>query len=337
MAERKLASIQVVHDIQPIEGADFIEMVRVLGWQLVSKKGTFQKYDKCVYFEIDSILPDAEWNDITESGKRLTTRKFKGQISQGLALPLHLFNLGEVETGMDVTAQIGVRKWEPAEKFNQGQAKGNFPSHLGLKKTDETRVQSEPKVLQELWGKPFYISLKCDGTSCTCYVDPDTKEFEVASRNLRKKRPVEDQEPDVYWKAISNLKIEEKLNKNPQYTLQGEVVGESIQGNKMGLKGVTMLVFNIYNMETKQYLDFPEFQRVAKELDIPTVPILEVGDSFEYDLPTLLQKAKGKYDSGKQREGIVIRPQTNFWSRELSENLSFKVINDDFLLKEASE
>ena len=54
---RKLVSIQIVSSVEPIENADRIELVHVLGWQCVVKKGEFQIGDKCVYFEVDSFLP----------------------------------------------------------------------------------------------------------------------------------------------------------------------------------------------------------------------------------------------------------------------------------------
>lgn len=57
MAGRKLASVQYVHEVAPIEGADRIELVRVLGWQCVAKKGEFKVGDLAVYFEIDSFCP----------------------------------------------------------------------------------------------------------------------------------------------------------------------------------------------------------------------------------------------------------------------------------------
>ena len=34
---RKLASIQTIWDVQPIDGADRIEVVSVLGWKCVAK------------------------------------------------------------------------------------------------------------------------------------------------------------------------------------------------------------------------------------------------------------------------------------------------------------
>ena len=46
---RKLASIQRIWKIEPIEGADRIELAHVLGWQCVVNKGQFQPMDTAVY------------------------------------------------------------------------------------------------------------------------------------------------------------------------------------------------------------------------------------------------------------------------------------------------
>ena len=97
---RKLASIQRIWKIEPIEGADRIELAHVLGWQCVVNKGQFQPMDIGVYFEIDSFLPvrpefefmrasSYKKTDIMGEGFRLRTMRFRGQISQGLLLPLN--------------------------------------------------------------------------------------------------------------------------------------------------------------------------------------------------------------------------------------------------------
>ncbi len=62
--ERKLVSIQVIDSIAPIEGADNIVQARVMGWTVVVKKGEFAPGDRCVFFEIDSLLPDGQaWSE----------------------------------------------------------------------------------------------------------------------------------------------------------------------------------------------------------------------------------------------------------------------------------
>lgn len=88
--ERKLASIQIISDLKPIEGADKIEVATCLGWQCVVKKGEFKIGDKCIYWEIDSIVDST--NPIFEFMKerkfRVKTQKFLKTLSQGLLMPL---------------------------------------------------------------------------------------------------------------------------------------------------------------------------------------------------------------------------------------------------------
>jgi len=120
---RKLASIQRIWKIEPIEGADRIELAHVLGWQCVVNKDQYHPMDLAVYFEIDSFLPirpEFEFlrgssyrkTDVMGEGFRLRTMRFRGQISQGLLLPLSQFP--EIPTdamlGMDVSSLIGVKK-----------------------------------------------------------------------------------------------------------------------------------------------------------------------------------------------------------------------------------
>src|SRR5690606_28028443 len=55
--ERQLVTREQITDIQPIEGADAIEVASVRGWKVVVRKGEFTVGDEVVYFEIDSALP----------------------------------------------------------------------------------------------------------------------------------------------------------------------------------------------------------------------------------------------------------------------------------------
>ena len=86
---RKLASIQKIRALEPIEGADAIEKATVLGWQLVVKKGDYQVGDLCIYVEIDSILPEKEeYEFLRTKNFRIKTIRLRGQISQGICFPL---------------------------------------------------------------------------------------------------------------------------------------------------------------------------------------------------------------------------------------------------------
>ena len=89
---RALAHIEKIHNIQPIEGADRIELVHVKGWQCVAVKGEFNEGDLAVYIEIDSKVPETEPFEFLRNKQfKIKTQKFRGALSQGIALPLSKF------------------------------------------------------------------------------------------------------------------------------------------------------------------------------------------------------------------------------------------------------
>ena len=151
---RKMASIQVIWKVEPIEGADRIELGHVMGWQCVVNKGVFKPMDKGVYFEIGSYLPiDPRFeflragsyknSRIMGEGFKIKTMKFKGQISQGLFLPLSQFPEipEDAETGTDVTELLHVRKWEVEERATtNGTIAGPLP--YDVPHSEETRIQN---------------------------------------------------------------------------------------------------------------------------------------------------------------------------------------------------
>ena len=220
---RKLASIQKIKYVKPIPDADSIETVGVLGWECVSKRGEFQPDDICVYFEIDSLLPEIPefeflrkscWNE-TFKKFRLKTIRLKKQISQGLALPISAFPklAGLFDTnipynvGTDVTELLGIEKYEPPiPAAIVGDARSFcWP----ISKTDETRVQldDEYKFIESLTGRPYYISLKLDGTSSTFLIDPKDETFHVCGRNYSYKR----NDTHSFWQIAEKYNIEQGL------------------------------------------------------------------------------------------------------------------------------
>jgi RNA ligase (TIGR02306 family) len=165
---RKLASIQKIWNIEPIEGADAIMKASVLGWQLVIRKDEFAIGDLCVYCEIDSIMPDKpEFEFVRSRGNRIKTIRLRGQISQGVCFPLSVLpSTLTIQEDMDVTELLGVTKFEPPIPANlAGEVKGMFPSFMP--KTDETRVQVLQSVLDKFVGTKCYVAEKLDGSSTT--------------------------------------------------------------------------------------------------------------------------------------------------------------------------
>jgi len=337
MSERKLASIQTILSLSPIVGADAILLAKVLGWELVVKKTEFQVGDRCVYFEIDSVLPIAQWNDHLrkEPNKplRIKTIRLRGQLSQGLAMPLSIIPTGEYEIGQDVTTLVGVTKYEPVVPAHlSGMAKGNFPAFLH--KTDETRLQSEPRVLDEAISKGLVLvgTLKMDGTSFTAYRrDAD---FGVCSRNL----DLKETEGNAHWRMARKLKLEEILRSEPaNLCIQGEMAGPGIQGNRLGLSEVDLYLFNLFDIDTNKYAGYKELVEFGKKHNIKVVPIVGHNDFGSGETTTvgkMLEVAAAlNYDNGTPAEGIVWRSASETYSEVLKGRMSFKTISNRFLEK----
>ncbi len=339
MVTRTLVSIQEIGEIQPIEGADFIEAAKVVGmfWTVVVKKDEFSLGDKCVFCEVDSVLPDgAPWAEFMRPRKfRVKTCMLRKVKSQGLALPLDILkaegveNPEELEIGTEVSELLKITKWEPLTsggwpQHRSADTAGSFPSLIP--KTDEIRIQSALGCLEDLRGFPYYITVKYDGQSGTFARIND--EFMVCSRSRQIK------EGDSNWWVVA--KSHNLADKVPDgYAVQGEVCGPGIQKNRLMLPELGFFAFNVFHIEKGKFLGYEDFIAFCKEHEIPTVKVDEVGESFNYTVEELLAKAEGKYDGTKnRREGIVIRPQQEAYSPTLKGRLSFKTISDKFLLKD---
>ena len=331
---RSLVTIQRVKAVSVIPDSDFLETVHIMGWQCVVKKGEFKAGDLGVYFEVDSFLPldgryeflrSSSYRENEDNGKgfRIRTAKMRGQLSQGLFLSLSVFpeleGLGE---GEDVTERLGVKKWYVPETASAGGVIiGDRPA--GIPASDEVRIQSALELLDALRGKPYYITTKMDGTSGIVYhIDGRTG---CCSRN----KEIKDDADSLYWAPVYRYGLKEKLaGYGGNIVLTGEICGPGIQKNRLRLSALEWYVFDVMDWDSRRYLPYDRMLEVCASLGVPTVPLEERGDSFAYTLEELLEKARGKYPSGLDKEGIVARDLLS------PKAVSFKALNNDVLLKE---
>lgn len=334
---RKLASIQKILKLEDIPNSDMIEKATVLGWQLVVKKGDFKEGDLVVYCEVDSLMPDKpEFEFLKPRGMRIRTIRLRGQISQGICFPLSMLPANiNVEEDADCTDILGIIKYEPPmPACLAGIAKGKFPSFIP--KTDETRVQVLQEVLDKYKGEQCFITEKIDGSSATFFFKDGT--FGVCSRNLEL---LEDAENSL-WKVASQMDVENKLSSvGYNIAIQGELIGEGIQSNKLKLKGQTIRFFNAFNIDKFEYLSFEPFINLMNTLELPTVPVISNNYKLENDIGTIVKMAtvKSLICPDVWAEGIVIRPLIEITDLTLSDKnlnsgrISFKAVNPEFLIK----
>lgn len=366
--DRKLVTIREISEILPIENADSIELAIVDGWQVVVKKGEFEVGSKIVYFEIDSFLPVVdEFEFLRKSsfkshpqlgeGFRVRTIKLRGQISQGLVLPISMFNIDisfelnvmrecghkeqdcndlvkrKIETYL--TSILDVKKWEPptSGQVISGNAKGNFPSFI--QKTDQERIQNCFQRIKNYHSKLYEATLKLDGSSMTVFIDSDGN-LGVCSRNLELKL---DDESSTFVRVAKESGLLDALTNYFEYTgmaiaVQGELMGEGIQKNREKIKGHKFFVYDIFDISKQEYLSTVQRRNLYKELKefygadkiehVPYISLVNV-DEFE-SVKDFLSYANRKSIIHNIAEGVVFKNLDN-------PNISFKVINNDYLLK----
>lgn len=340
---RKLATIRKIDALTPIEGADKIEVATVGGWKVVAQKGLYNVGDLAVYFEIDSWIPHTlapflskgQYPRVFEGveGERLKTIKLRGQLSQGLLMPLREiksdFQMDAFVEGDDLTEILGIKKWEKAIPAQlAGLCKGNFPT--AIPKTDQERSQNlvrEITAANEA-GTRFEITEKLEGSSMTVYLMDG--EFGVCSRNMNLKET----EGNSFWAAARADGIEENLRNNgySDVAIQGELIGPGIQGNIYNLKKCEFHVFDVYDIKEGVYLTPADRRVMVEALGLLHVPVLVASGSLYdtlgiTDIPGLLKFAEGKSKlADTEREGIVFK--------EVNGGMTFKAISNKYLLGE---
>jgi len=350
---RKLATIQKIEEIKPIDGADMIEASRVLGWWVVTKKGEFKVGDRCVFFEIDSLVPktpafsflekngskkitvmgELDQPNFEVEGYRVRTIRLRKQISQGLALPISAFpelnkEESSYEVGEDVSETLGVYKYENCVGSSlASEAKCSFPSYVS--KTDEERIQNiYGKVMEIYVGQSFTLTEKIDGTSLT--VIRADEEFHVCSRNLSLKEPEDPMNPKgVYWQEAIRYDFQNKLPNN--FAVQGEIAGLGVQSNRLKLDNRFLYIFYVYDIKSAKYLPIDEMESFCSDFGLKTVPVIDKEWILtpETTRDKLINFADGASLLNPQanREGVVWRlnnPDYKF---------SFKAISNKYLLK----
>ena len=355
--ERKLASVQVIKNLEPIEGRDRIELATVEGWKVIVGKGDFKVGDLCVYIEIDSVLPDRpEFEQARKRSNRIRTMKMAGVYSQGIVYPLtilpnmidnHTISYNQYHEGDDVTAILGITKYdeyageEPIKvsrkpKYNWFQKiwykffgfpqrkKGGFTSLVS--KTDEIRIQNIPEALNN--KEPVVVTEKVDGASCTVTLERTflgTK-FNVYSRNLRI-----DKDNSHYWKAVIGYDLEDRMelmleeNGGKWLAIQGEVAGPAIQGNPYKLKDIDFYIFNIIDEAGRWSTE--KMAEWCYRYGLNPVPILDTNYILPDTVDGMLQYATNRslINPDVLREGVVVRSKDG--------KRSFKAVSPEYLIK----
>lgn len=341
---RKLATVEEVSELRPIEGADAIQVAVIRGWSVVVKIGDFNVGDKVVYFEEDSALPmsDERFAFLAPRGVKtfegeeyhvLKIARLRGVYSQGLVLPLDAF-AAELQAffpgsesghlpvpGTDMTHPLGIGKWEAPLPVSGGQTAGRFRTDLA-RKTDSERVQNLFGAWDVIKSFEWTATEKIDGTSMTVARDLDGT-LKVMGRNW------EITEGDnLYWNAVRRYsKLFEPLEAGE--VIQAELVGPGIQKNGLGLSDVRPFVFTV--VRNQNPVPRSEWTDVQREFAVPVLDV-QLPETPE-ELIVLVDGRKSVVTPGRLAEGVVFHTVDGSVLPEVGGRDTFKVISNKWLLK----
>lgn len=312
-----LVFLGLVEKLDPILNADLIVSATVdCGrggrWKGVVREIDFKVGDACLVYLPDAIVPkDAVgMGFMKNSNWRVRMQRFRGAPSEVVIAKTEL----DHEIGTDLTKEMRVRKYfKPVTKDMHCPILGGFPQMLP--RTDEPHYQSKPALVNMLHGKPYYITQKMDGTSCTAYKHKG--HFGVCNRN----NELAYKEDVAYWIVADRYELKERLPEG--MAIQFEVCGGKIQANPMGLKLISGFAFNVFNIQTQRYLEYKALVEFTDWIGFPMCDVVDEGSRFS-SLFNMDELANGEYGNGKTHEGVVVRSQRN----ELGHApISFKIIN----------
>lgn len=308
------ATVETIGEVKIHENSDRLDLVKILGFQCVTQRGLYKGGEKIVYIRPDAVLPLQTWTDDYRkySPTRVKAVKLRKEWSEGIICPLEILpvDLSGYEVGADVSETLGVTHYE-APTPQDLQAVRSLP--FGIPKTDEERWENLVGSLPI--GEIVDISLKVDGQSWSIYYNIATDEFGVLGRTLEYNIDGENRYSVHVLKTYPNLKeqfISYCKEKNKSICLRGESYGNGVQNfdaNPHAKLEKNIAIFSCYLIDERRYANKGDefyFENVAKDLNLPTVEILErdvvLTEELIQKYSSQLEKINGNYF-----EGVVVK------------------------------
>lgn len=362
-----------IEAIEPIEGADRVELARVGLYRSVVPKGEYQAGELALYIPEQAIVPEELLEEIGLSGKlagskknRVKAMRFRGSLSQGIVCRPKVFFPERYETESlafdlyqkeaNVAKGLGITKWAPEVPASMnGEA---FACPDLIRWIDIENVKRYPDVFTT--SDVVMATEKIHGTAFCMTVDfvesapggaePPVLAYVTSKGMGAKGLAIEYSKSNVYWKAAEKYNLAEKIREFVdkwkkdmavfgeklvvlRVGLFGEVYGKGIQDLQYGTEEAEFACFDLF-VETAEGSAWFNYYDIRKMLDVPMVPLLYVGP---YDADQMFELAEGKEQvSGTEaciREGVVVRPLTERHSDELGGRAILKFVSETYLLR----
>lgn len=322
-----LASIQRILAVAHHPNADLLDVVTVKGYQAIVKRDQWKIGDLCIFIEPDSVLPEsATWTAMYRAkSNRVKAIKLRNVFSFGIVESFeNVGYTGPVEDGLDVTAVLGVTKYDPPAPQDLS---ASGPYGYGIPKTDEHRWQS---ISDLPYGKKVDVTLKIDGQSWSAFVkfnSDGTVEKGIGGRTFLFKEDTDNNytRNEKRYNALEKLEAFCRNHGNVSLCIRGESYGEGIQSknhNPHSKAPKNLALFSVWLIDERRYATKGNpfyIHAIAGELGIPTVPVIEKDVVLTPEMVHYYSEGINKINS-QPFEGVVINHESG----------SFKVINLEY-------
>ncbi len=322
MSEFKVEIVEI-KEVIAHPNADTLSIAEILGNPVIIRTSELKTGDLAIYIPVDGVCPS---NDdrfaFLGIKRRIKAKKLRGVFSMGLLMPVGLFfdHRSRLTVGQDVTADLKIIKYEEPEPTFMNTGNIRDPGFMPVYNVEDYRRNKH----DFLPGEEVVITEKLHGCNARfCLKDG---QLWVGSHRMVKQEDV----TNLWWKIAKDEDILEKLSHYPEYVLYGEVIGT--QDLKYGLTSgkKSFAAFDLYNLETRKFVDYDRFKVICEMRNIPMVPVLYRGP---FDPAVIEPLALGQCMRGSHiKEGIVIKPTVERLTYR-GNRINYKLVGEQYLLR----
>lgn len=347
--------ITTVLETYPHPNAHSLDICKVYGWEVVVQKDKWKQGDKCIYIQIDTILPKEIENKLFPSNSKITLNnsrvrqiKIRNFYSQGMIINPSEFNLQNISIETDVSDILNTKKYEPPV--------ASLPSHMHVKTSKKIQnptfnkythienIKYYDRTLENY--EEVVATCKLHGTSARYSWEPypintawrkvlkffglaPKWEFCWGSHNVQIQNKLYHKgyyEEDVYTKMIKQYNLKEVIPKG--CGIYGEIVGSGIQdGYSYGCAQGEHKFFVYDVRSTNKWWDYDAAKSLTKIMKLDYVSEMYRGPFVK---ETITQFLNDNPISKEVNEGLVVKPTKESYSNVLG-RVILKYINPKYL------
>lgn len=337
--------------------ADSLSITEVDGQPVVFRTEDLASGDLAVYVPLEAIVhKDTEggrlmsWLPFKNGEARIRAAKLRGVFSMGVLLKAPELVLSAdslvleptpAEEGDEVSAWLGITKYEEPEPTATGVVRG--PDGLVMSMYDLKAFRK----YQRMYRPDEYVAITEKVHGANARFAHWGGQMCVGSHRCWWDRPGAEGKTNFWWEvatapiALANGKTLEEQLQHPDVKdklgFYGEVYGRSISDLRYGMgANVGVAMFDIIDLKTQKFLDYPDFLAVCAGLKLETTPCLYTGQFKDADVFAL---AEGPTEIGPEgqpaphmREGVVVRQLLEHPDEHIG-RLCLKLHGQGFLLR----